>query len=213
MTAPVLVPCLVQLRREIDILAPERPRGADGWIGDIEHQQRVSDHNDDEAGAVPIHDADSKHEVHAIDITTFVALAAIVAYLVGRCRSGVETRLRYVIFNRRIYSASWGWTPRTYAGTDPHIGHAHISSSYETVKEADTRPWLKELELLTDADKKFISDTIDAALAGDEGQAAIGRAAGRGVHNQRLGKSDVTIGQAIQNTNNVVSAYGEQAAA
>lgn len=210
----VLVPCLVQLRTELNELNPDRDRTSDGWLGDIPHQRRVSDHNDDEVGAVPIHDADRKHEVHALDVDADgLPIGDIVAGIVARCRAGKENRLRYVIWERQIWEASNGWRARAYTLADPHTGHAHFSASYDTIREADTRPWLKEIELLTDADKKFIADAIDAALASDEGQEAIGRAAGRGVHNQKLGRSETTIGAAIQSTNsNVNQLVAEEAA-
>lgn len=138
---PVLIPSLVQLRDEIDDLAPFRPRGSDGWIGDKAHQGRVSDHNDDEVGLVPIRDADRLHEVHGLDVTRFAQLDAIVSFVLARCRAGLENRLRYIIWDHVIYEASNGWRARTYEGDDPHTEHAHFSGSYDTLREADTRSW------------------------------------------------------------------------
>jgi hypothetical protein len=205
MAAPVLVPCLVQLRTELDELNPDRDRSSDGWIGDTAHQQRVSDHNDDEVGAVPIHDADTKHEVHALDADPDgLPMGDIVAGIVARCRAGKENRLRYVIWDHTIWEASNGWRARPYPGTDPHTGHAHFSASYDSIREADTRPWLKEIELLTDADKKFIEDAFQSALASTAGQASIGTAAGRGVHGQVLFRTGTTIGEAILETHEQV---------
>jgi hypothetical protein len=170
MAAWVLVPCLVQLRAELDRIAPGRDRTSDGTIGDVAHQQSVSDHNDDEVGRVPIRDADSKHEVHAYDAdadlrTSDLTMEKVVQHILARCRSGAEARLRYIIFNRRIWEASNGWRQRAYTGASPHTEHAHFSSSYETAREASTASWkLEDIPVaLTDADKKWLAAQIDAA--------------------------------------------------
>jgi hypothetical protein len=132
----VLVPCLQQLNAEMWEISPNRDMASSGTIGDQAHADRVSDHNPDETGAVPIHDADKINEVHALDVdsdlrTPGLSMAEIVAFIVGRCRSGAENRLRYVIYARTIYEAIRGWKARAYTGADPHINHAHFSASYE----------------------------------------------------------------------------------
>lgn len=149
---PVLTPALVRLRADFTRLWPDRPRGADGWIGDKPHEDRVSDHNNDETGRVPIRDTDSIPEVHALDITTFPQLDAAVRLIVGRCRAGLENRLRYVIWDHEIFEASNGWRARTHDGDDPHTGHAHFSGSYDTLREADTRTWHLEDLMAIDID-------------------------------------------------------------
>ncbi|MEV6348578.1 hypothetical protein [Actinoplanes sp. NPDC051851] len=165
MAAAVLVPCLVQLRTELDALNPDRDRASDGWIGDAAHQARVSDHNDDESGAVPIHDADTMHEVHALDVDPDgLPMDEIVAGILARCRSGAEDRLRYIIWWGWIYEASNGWKQRAYTRSDNHHGHAHFSASYTTKYEADTSPWLTEVPLLTDADKAWLTGQIKAQV-------------------------------------------------
>lgn len=143
----VLVPCLGQLRAELNRVAPNRDRASDGTIGDVAHQLSVSDHNDDEIGRVPIRDADSKHEVHAYDAdhdlrTPGLTMEDVVQHILRRCRSGAEVRLRYIIYNRRIWEASNEWRERKYTGASPHTEHAHFSSSYDTAREANTSPWL-----------------------------------------------------------------------
>jgi hypothetical protein len=167
-----LVPCLGQLRTELNRIAPNRDKTTDGTIGNAAHQLRVSDHNDDEVGRVPIRDADSKHEVHAIDLDTDLrepglTMEMVVQHVVGRCRSGAEKRLRYVIYRRRIWEASNGWKQRAYTGDSPHDEHAHFSASYETKHEASTASWgLEEIPVaLTDADKKWLAAQITASEA------------------------------------------------
>lgn len=140
----IVVPCLLKLREEFNEIAPNRPKGADGTIGDEAHADRVSDHNPDETGAVPIRDVDKTNEVHALDITTFDGLDEIVMYILALCREGKEKRLRYIIWRGYIYHVNDGWKRATYDGSDKHFGHAHFSASYETVREADTSSWFME---------------------------------------------------------------------
>lgn len=163
-----LVPCLVQLRTELNRIAPGRDRSSDGTIGNAAHQQHVSDHNDDEVGKVPIRDADGKHEVHAYDadrdLRMFgLTMEMIVQHILARCRSGAEKRLRYIIFNRRIWEASNGWRQRAYSGDNAHTEHAHFSASYETKLEASTASWrLEDIPVaLTKADLDKIISAID----------------------------------------------------
>ncbi len=117
----MLINGLAVLRGEFDVVNPHRDRTSDGWIGDDAHALRISDHNPDSHGVV-----------HAIDVdVNGVPMAKIVAFLAGRCRSGAEDRLQYIIYRRVIWSRSWGWVARAYTGLDPHTGHAHFSSRYD----------------------------------------------------------------------------------
>jgi hypothetical protein len=166
-----LIPAAVSLRAAFNQLCPDRDHTTDGAVGNAAHAATVSDHNPDETGAVPIHDADNVNEVHAIDVDTDLrtpglTMAMVVRFVVGRCRAGAERRLRYVIFERVIYSASAGWQPRPYPGVDPHTGHAHFSFSYDSSLEASTASWhLEEIPVaLTDADKTWLTNQIDTAV-------------------------------------------------
>ena len=157
---------------EFDRIAPGRDKTSDGSIGDTAHQHEVSDHNPDESGSVPVRDADRVNEVHAIDVDDDLRVAGlsmetVVQFLLGRCRAGTEKRLRYIIYNRRIWEASNGWKQRAYTGVSPHTEHAHFSASYETSKEAATIAWhLEEIPVaLTAEDKKWIADQITAQVA------------------------------------------------
>jgi len=167
MASWILVPCLVKLRSEVNAIAPNRDKSSDGSVGDASHQGNQSDHNPDETGNVPIHDADRTNEVHAIDVdvdlrTPGLTMENVVQHLLTRCRSGAEKRLRYIIFNRRIWSADAGWRQQKYTGTSPHDHHAHFSSSYETKLEASTASWhLEDIPVaLTADDKKWLSAEI-----------------------------------------------------
>jgi len=171
-TAWFTVACLMRLRDEINALAPNRAKGADGTVGDLAHQEHTSDHNPDETGAVPIHDADRLNEVHALDITTELnepglTLDMIVQFILARCRSGAERRLRYIIWQRKIYHVDNDFEPRDYDLDDPHTGHAHFSASYDSAREADASTWhLEEIPVaLTPADKTWFASTIRSEIA------------------------------------------------
>jgi hypothetical protein len=146
MASWILVPCLVTLRSEFNKLAPQRDKASDGSIGDTAHQQESSDHNPDETGRTPYSDADHVNEVHAIDVDDDLRRAGwtmnrALEIIITRHREGRDNRLQNVIYNRRIWSRSWGWTARAYTGASAHTEHAHFSARYTTAQERDTRPW------------------------------------------------------------------------
>lgn len=167
----VLIPCLKILFAEFNRIAPGRDKASDGAIGNTAHQQTSSDHNPDETGNVPIRDPDKVNEVHAIDVDNNLragelTMEVVVQFILSRCRSGAERRLRYVIYNRRIWSASSGWVQKTYTGASPHTEHAHFSASYTTTLEASTASWhLEELMSLSADDKKWIDAELDKRFA------------------------------------------------
>lgn len=148
MASWTLVPCLQCLFDEINTLAPGRDRASDGALGDTRHAAGgSSDHLPDEQfSALRDKDPDSANEVHAIDVDKDLnqpgwSMERIVQTVVLRHRNGLDDRLQNVIFNRRIWSRSWGWTAREYTGPNPHDKHAHFSARYTAAQERDTRPW------------------------------------------------------------------------
>lgn len=129
-----LAESLKQLRREIDARWPDRDKASDGWIGDASHSARKSDHNPDwdapgsRRGVVRALDVDKD----GVDIEQL--LAAVVR----------DHRVAYVIWNRRIASATqdgtpWDWEP--YSGANPHDKHVHISIRHSAAAETDTSRW------------------------------------------------------------------------
>ncbi len=197
MPAWELVPCLVRLRWELDRIAPGRDRATDGAIGDANHSS-TSDHTPDEiSDALRGKDADSRNEVHAVDLdvdlrTADLSMEEVVQHILGRCRSGAEKRLRYIIFNHRIWSASSGWRQQAYTGPSPHTGHAHFSASYDTAHEASTASWyLEDLMALSADDKTWLASTIEQRayaavreIFADGYRAAIGQAGGPSVEDR-----------------------------
>ena len=152
-----LIPSLVELRNEFNRLAPGRDKGADGAIGDSAHTSR-SDHTPDEqSDYLRDHDADSKNEVHALDVDSsgpwpstgtqkerfHKIMMRIVAGERAKWLSATDRcRLKYLIWDGWIYSQGNDFRGERYTGTsDPHTSHAHFSGRYDTASERDTRPW------------------------------------------------------------------------
>lgn len=142
--APRLTRALAALRDGFDQLSPGRDRATDGWVGNEEHQAHTSGHNpDDTAGSrAEYTDTDDVPEVRAIDVDAdlrhpTVDMSAAVARILATPAD--RRRLRYVIWQRRIASASSGWVWRPYDGDNPHTAHAHFSGNPDT--DDDGQPW------------------------------------------------------------------------
>jgi len=127
---PVLCKAGQQLREQFDDTFADRDRRSDGWIGDLRHSARPSDHNPDPATGV-VRAIDVDRDVHKSgkpdlmpDIADQLRLAA---------KAG-EKRIAYIIFDGRIASSRMGWRWRKYSGSNPHNKHCHISFT----KQGDT---------------------------------------------------------------------------
>jgi peptidoglycan hydrolase-like protein with peptidoglycan-binding domain len=118
-----------------------RARDADGIIGDARHQaEPASDHNPDERGIV-----------HAFDLTHAPEIGVDCHVISERIRGHHDHRVRYVIFDRRIFLGPWSggvqrgdrepwlWVP--YTGTSPHTEHMHVSIGYDPSAEDDVSDW------------------------------------------------------------------------
>lgn len=116
---------LATLRQEINARWPGRDKSSDGWIGDAAHQQRKSDHNPDSNGMV-----------HAIDVDKD---GIDPNFLVKRAIQ--NPTVRYVIFNRTIWSRTHGFKPRKYTGDNPHTKHVHISGLRGAQFEGNRSSW------------------------------------------------------------------------
>jgi hypothetical protein len=120
---PILCKAGQQLREQFDDTFSDRDRRSDGWIGDLRHSARPSDHNPDPATGV-VRAIDVDRDVHKSgkpdlmpDIADQLRLAA---------KAG-EKRISYIIFAGRIASSRMGWRWRKYSGSNPHNAHCHIS--------------------------------------------------------------------------------------
>jgi hypothetical protein len=120
---PRLSKAAIQLREQFDDSYAGRDRSSDGWIGDTRHAARPSDHNPDAEGWV-----------RAIDIDRDLSGKAkpdLMPDLIDQvrllCKSGIEKRISYIIFDGFIYSAKFRFIKRKYTGANKHTKHAHFS--------------------------------------------------------------------------------------
>lgn len=141
------------LRQEVNTAHPGRPTASDGTIGDAAHQQCVSDHNPNSAGVVT-----------AWDITADTWSDALAENF--RMRGSTDSRVKYVIWQRRITSAMHNWQWVAYNGEDPHTSHIHLSVSADPSQYDRTDPWG-----ITDV----ISRTLFQGESGDDVRAIQGR--------------------------------------
>ena len=132
---PRLSKSAIQLRDQVDSAFPGRDKTSDGWIGDLRHSSRKSDHNPDVQGWVRAVDIDRdlngkgrKPDVMP-DLVDQIRLAA---------KSG-EKRIAYIIFAGKIASPRAAWRWRTYDGVNKHDHHAHIS--FTTKGDEDSKPF------------------------------------------------------------------------
>lgn len=123
-----VAPSLINLRAQVNALYPNRSKDSDGTIGDAAHLARVSDHAPNERGVVC-----------ALDLTHDPAGGCDVWKIAEALRASKNPRIKYVIFNRRIFSSAvnpWEWRP--YEGPSPHTEHVHISVMDSA---SDDYPW------------------------------------------------------------------------
>ncbi len=145
-------------------------------IGDEAHQATDSDHNPNDAGVVC-----------AVDIMEGFNLD--LGAVAEQIRQRHNPDLKYVIYNRRIASATsnppWSW--RTYTGTNLHTDHVHTSVGVgpdgQSVQPYDDRtPWQITGGTMTDPELEFYAVE---AMAGDRtsyiGGPLKGQACGFGV--------------------------------
>ena len=138
---PILCKAGQQLREQFDDTYPDRDRRSDGWIGDLRHSARPSDHNPDPKAGMVVRAIDIDRDVHKSgkpdlmpDIADQLRLAA---------KKG-EKRISYIIFAGRIASPRMGWRWRKYSGSNPHNAHCHVSFT----KQGDTDGSFFDIPLL-----------------------------------------------------------------
>lgn len=122
------------LLTQINALSPNRSKASDGGIGNAEHSARTSDHNPDDDGVVKARDF-THDPAHGIDSEK----------LAEAIRLSRDSRVKYIISNRKICSGSgqdhpaWVWRP--YTGANPHNHHCHISVKRDRPHYDSTTPW------------------------------------------------------------------------
>lgn len=105
---------LDQLLAQLNAVAPHRSKVSDGAVGDTAHSSRGSDHNPDAAGVV-----------RARDFTHDPRGGLDCHRLAGQLVSSRDPRIKYIIWNRRIWTLARGW--QAYHGSNAHTKHLHLS--------------------------------------------------------------------------------------
>lgn len=129
MTEWRLAKSLKTLIDQVNAKYPHRSKNWDGTVGDLAHQERASDHNPDDTGMVC-----------AADITHDPTHGMNADQLAEHLRLSKDPRIKYIIYNRRIFSSAvrpWEW--RHYSGSSPHDHHVHVSVMRDKADEA--QPW------------------------------------------------------------------------
>lgn len=120
---PILCKAGQQLREQFDDVYSSRLRDSDGWVGDLRHQSRPSDHNPcPETGVVRATDTDRD-----VSGKPKPDLMPDIANQIRLCAKAGDKRIAYVIFEGRIASPRMGWRWRKYKGSNPHNHHMHVS--------------------------------------------------------------------------------------
>jgi hypothetical protein len=107
------------LRAQLNANFPKRSKTHDGTIGDEAHATRVSDHNPWVVAS------DGSPIVTAMDITHDPANGVDCAALAEVIKR--DPRVKYVIWNKRIYNKEIAKLWRVYYGSNPHTAHMHVS--------------------------------------------------------------------------------------
>ncbi len=124
-------------------IVQKRPGVTIYGIGDQEHQEHTSGHNEDDTAGVKAEDqdADTKREHRAIDVmlsNVFTAEDAnlLVSDLVNDV--GNRQRMIYVNWGNYQWHRKNAWLP-VWNGDDPHPTHVHISG--EADADENVSPW------------------------------------------------------------------------
>lgn len=117
---------LTTLVNQVNAQWPNRNKASDGWLGDSAHAARVSDHNPNSAGVVTAQDI-THDPANGVDI------GKLFDNLMG------DSRIKYLIWNKRIWYPASGW--KAYSGTNPHTKHGHVSVSSTASKYDDPKNW------------------------------------------------------------------------
>lgn len=166
----MLTPGMKNLGNQFNNRWPDRYGDSDGAIGDWQHTQGTSGHNPDdtsEDNAEWDSDSDNKSEVRAIDVDkdlneSGVTMQMVIDHL--RQLPNLESVVRYMIYNGKIYKASNNFNPENYTGSSSHKEHAHFSGAYSQSSDENTTFDYRFEEVgdmaITDADVRKIWEGI-----------------------------------------------------
>lgn len=145
---------------------PATPASSWGTVGDLAHQDGVSDHNPKvypALGSTPV--------VCAADFPHAPALGLDGAWYTEQLRLSRDPRIGYVIFNGRIFSGHQvgsvpAFTWRKYNEADQHREHWHASTVHTAIAD-DPRPFNLGVTMtapLTVSDQSYV-DTVHRVAA------------------------------------------------
>jgi hypothetical protein len=132
---PYLSKAANTLRDQVNDTFVDRSRKADGWIGDLKHQSRKSDHNPRPSG-----------EVCAIDIDAGLSNEQGISHALAdqlRLTAKKDKRISYIIHAGKICSGKSLWRWVKYRGINPHHKHIHVSFKPNQTGEKFNIPLLK----------------------------------------------------------------------
>lgn len=121
-----LAPSLQRFFHEIDSIWPRRNHGIDGWLRWPKDGISVG------------HNPGHNNMVHAIDVDRRGIDPDWIIQHVTNDRNA----LWYMIWNRGIWSNTWGFTRHNYTLSNPHTDHIHIEIRQTTYAEQWAGSWI-----------------------------------------------------------------------
>lgn len=128
---------LLELREQLNALAPDRSTAWDGFIGDAAHASRTSDHN-------PWIVISGVGVVTAGDFTNDPLGGLDCEELYQALVASRDPRIKYIIWNKTITSGADGpspWVRRPYTGINDHTHHLHLSVETSPALFDSKRAW------------------------------------------------------------------------
>ena len=142
----IFAPALIKLVAQVDAACPDRNRRSDGSIASHRHYEN-NPHSDHDP-----HFFGKDNIVTAVDVTHDPKRGIDCERLWHDLLAGRDSRLKYCIFQRRIFNdprfvshtsgarKRGAWNPGPYDGADPHTNHIHISIWGD--KALDNQAWI-----------------------------------------------------------------------
>lgn len=135
--------CQAALRQASE-LWPTRSRASDGICASDDHN-RQNPNSDHATG-------------NAFDLTHDPGAGVDNDLLAEDLKESGDTRIKYVIWNRRIWNPSITPHWRTYSGNNPHTKHMHVS--IHAAARGHTAPWWSPKEKPMPADPKAYAQAV-----------------------------------------------------